>query len=521
MPARAAPARVLVVWCPDWPLVAVGTDPTVPAVVVAAGRVSACTAAARVAGVRRGHRLRDAERYCPEVAVHAHDPEREARAFEPVVAVIEEICPRIEVVRPGLVAVPARGPSRYYGGEAAVAAAVRDVVLDHGVACAVGVGDGAFAADLAARAAWADGASGSSPGDGVRVVESPATAGFLRPHPVAMLEMPELAGVLGRLGIRTLGDLAALPARDVLARFGSDGAAAHRLASGLDARPPAARPAGEDLSAEIEFDPPAEQSEPAVFAAKSLADRLHAGLSERGLACVRVEVEAFTDDGRSRSRLWRHGGALSSLAVAERVRWQLDAWRTAGELTGGLTHLRLAPDHLVVDTGRQLTLWGQSRAGDDVDRAATRIQVMLGHAAVTRPVVVGGRGPGEQVARVPWGDTPDTAPAADNPWPGRVPAPPPAVVPPVPWPARVLDASGAPVAVSGRSEVSAPPARLVLGAGEALAVSGWTGPWPALEHWWDPASRRRCARFQLLTEDGRGWLVVVQDGAWAVEGVYT
>ncbi len=515
MPARSAPARVLVVWCPDWPLVAVGADPAVPAVVVAGGRVSACTAAARAAGVRRGHRLRDAQRYCPEVAVHVHDLEAEARAFEPVVAVIEEICPRIEIVRPGLVAVPARGPSRYYGGEAAVAAAVRDAVLDHGVACAVGVADGAFAADLAARAAWTDA------DDGVRVIESPATPAFLRPHPVAVLELPELADVLGRLGVRTLGDLAALPARDVLARFGSDGAAAHRLACGLDARPPAARPAGEDLSVDIEFDPPVEQSEPAVFAAKGLADRLHTGLSERGLACVRVEVEAFTDDGRSRSRLWRHGGALSSLAVAERVRWQLDAWRTAGELTGGLTHLRLAPDHLVVDIGRQLTLWGQSRAGDDVDRAATRVQVMLGHAAVTRPVVVGGRGPGEQVARVPWGDTLDTARPAEHPWPGRVPAPPPAVVPPGPVPARVLDASGTLVAVSGRSEVSAPPARLVLGGGETLAVSDWTGPWPAWEHWWDPASRRRCARFQLVTEDGRGWLVVLQDGAWGVEGVYT
>ncbi len=520
--------RVLVVWCPDWPLIAIGVDPAQPAVVIASGRVTACSAAARAAGVRRGQRLRDAQRYCPDVAVHDDDPDGQARAFELVAEAVEDVCPRVEVVRPGLAAVPARGPARYYGGEDAVAAVVRDVVLDRGFLCSVGVADGRFAANLAARAAWVDSANDAGAGtdvdaeqtEGVRVVPSSSTAAFLGPHPVSALEMPELTDVLVRLGVRTLGALAALPMRDVLARFGTDGEAAHRLATGRAARPPATRAPAEDLGAETGFDPPTPQTEPAVFAAKSLADRMHQNLAARGLACVRVEVEAVTADGRSRSRLWRHDGLLSSLAVAERVRWQLDAWRTVGELTDALTCLRLSPDHVVVDTGRQLTLWGRHGVDEAVSRAADRLQVMLGHAAVTRPLLAGGRGPSEQVIRVPWGDSVVPRFPAERPWPGQVPNPAPAVVHRDPQPIDLLDSAGVAVVVGGRSSIPEPPVRLVLGDGTTLDITSWTGPWPTWEHWWDTERGRRCARLQVATDDGRAWLLMVEHGRWTVEATY-
>ncbi|WP_166356131.1 DNA polymerase Y family protein [Phytoactinopolyspora limicola] len=505
--------RTLVVWCPDWPLTAAGTDPAIPAVVLSSARVSACTPAARATGVRRGQRLRDAQRFCPELTVLEADPEGETRAFEQVVALVEEVCPRVEMIRPGLLAIPARGPSRYYGGEESVATLIRDAVLSRDFICAVGVADGVFAANLAARAALDD-------TDGLCLIPSSGTAEFLARHPVSVLDLPDLTDVLVRLGIRTLGRLVELPLRDVLARFGAEGATAHRLASGLEARPPATRPPGEDLSAHLEFEPPIEQSEPAVFAAKSLADLMHAKLGERGLACVRVEVEASTTDGQSLARLWRHDGLLSSLAVAERVRWQLDAWRTAGRLTGSLARLALTPDQVVIDTGRQLPLWGQAENDEHVSRAATRIQVMLGHTAVTRPRLAGGRGPAEQVVRVPWGDT--TAPAlpAEHPWPGRVPRPAPSIVPAEPRSARILDTTGEPVTVSGRSVVSAPPTQLVVGR-ETFTITAWTGPWPIREYWWDRRRSRRCARFQVTTDDGRAWLLTVENGQWAVEAIYT
>jgi protein ImuB len=260
--------------------------------------------------------------------------------------------------------------------------------------------------------------------------------------------------------------------------------------------------------------------EPAVFAAKRLADQMHEHLASRGLTCVRVEVQATTDDEQVRSRLWRHDGLLSSRAVAERVRWQLDAWRTTGIMTGPLVGLRLVPDQVVSDTGRQLTLWGQPVVDERVARAADRIQTMLGHAAVTIPMLAGGRGPGERVVRVPWGDTVTPRLSGDRPWPGQIPTPAPTVVYPQPRPVKVVDAEGTRVVVSGRSQVSAPPAWLVHSDGSTLEVLGWAGPWPTREHWWDPAQARRCARFQVVTEDDEAWLLLVEHGRWFIEATY-
>ena len=63
--------RVLVVWCPDWSVVAALREAeqpaTEPAAVLAAGVVEVCNGPAREEGVRRGQRRRDAQARCPEL----------------------------------------------------------------------------------------------------------------------------------------------------------------------------------------------------------------------------------------------------------------------------------------------------------------------------------------------------------------------------------------------------------------------------------------------------------------------
>jgi len=464
------PVRVLVVWCPEWPA--------------------------------------------------PPDPDA-GRAFERVVSLVEDLCPKVEVLWPGACAIGARGPARYFGGEEALAGKIIEAVIGGGFACQAGIADGLFAAQLAARAA--------AP---VTVVPPGQAREFLAPYPVGVLDgadLPRLDSegmteLLPRLGIVTLGDLARLPASQAVNRFGVPGGIAHRLARGLDPRPLAARPPSADLSVGTGFDPPAPLAEPVVFAAKSLAERMHAGLAARGLACVRVQVQVISEDGQEHARLWRHDGLLSALAVAERVRWQLAGWRPDGPKDeahpGGIVLLRLTPDLLVHAHGRQLGLWGDAVVSDRVARAALRVQAMLGHGAVTRPVPAGGRGPAEQATLVPFGDTGDPERPPDRPWPGRIPVPVPATVCQDPLPARVTDAAGAPVTVTGRARLSAPPARMSASGGPWLAITAWAGPWPAAERWWRPQAARRRARFQLVTEDGAAWLAAVQDGRWQIEARY-
>jgi hypothetical protein len=485
---------------------------------------------------------------CPELTAGEASPQA-ARTHEQVVTVITGFCPSVEVVEPGICAFAARGPARYFGGEMALAARIIAAVAGLGVRARAGVADGLFAALLAARGPAARGPAAQGPGP-VTVIPPGGTARFLAGQPVSVLAARDpagrdLAGLLNRLGLSTLGDFAALPARDVASRFGDAGEHAHRLARGLDSRPLAARPPPADLSVAQEFDPPEPRAEPVAFAAKALAERLHAGLAARGLTCVRVQVLATWADGRESNRRWRHDGLLSAAAVADRVRWQLDGWRPAppdsendgnipggendentpgGEndenALGGITALRLAPDQVVRAVGQQLALWGDAIVTDRVAHAAMRIQAMLGHEAVLRPVLGGGRNVDDQVTPIPFGEMRGPSLAADRPWPGRVIGPAPGLVFPAARAAEVTDDAGETVTVSGRCALSAAPARLAVRGEPPRRVTGWAGPWPLTERWWDPAAARRRARFQLVTDDGRAWLAVVKDGRWLVEAAY-
>ena len=116
-----AEVRTMMIWCPDWPVhaatQAAGAGPDEPVAVLDKGRVVACSAAARADGIRRGLRARDAQSRCPELVVLAYDPVIDARAFEPVVAALEALVPGVQIVRPGMCAIRARGPRRFYGSE--------------------------------------------------------------------------------------------------------------------------------------------------------------------------------------------------------------------------------------------------------------------------------------------------------------------------------------------------------------------------------------------------------------------
>jgi protein ImuB len=534
--------RTLVVHVADWPVVAAagaaGAAPGEPAAVLHANRVVAASAAARADGVAVGMRRRESQARCPGLALLDHDPARDARAFEPVVAALgDRITPRIEVVAPGHAAFATRGPSRYFGGDdalAALAAGLVAEVLGPRARSGVGIADGSFAALLAALAA---------PGTttGTVTVAPLASPAFLAPHPVGALTLTgapdELVDVLGRLGLRTLGAVAALDAGDVIGRFGPAGVAAHRLAAGRDERPPSATDPPPDLAARIELDPPAERVETAAFVARGLAAELSARLDAGGLACTRLLVAAETEHGERLERLWRGDGsggasALSEGAIADRLRWQLEGWLdgTAGRRpTAGITLLELVPDEVVAASGRQLGFWGGTAGADErVVRAVARVAGLLGPEAVRVPEWRGGRSPVEQVALVPAAavDLGEDRPAARPPtaapapgrevpaWPGALPAPSPAVLDAA-GALDVLDTAGRAVGVDGRGALSGAPVRVA-----GSEVVAWAGPWPVEERWWDPGRHRRQARLQVLTADGVARLLALEGGRWRAEALY-
>jgi protein ImuB len=512
-------------------VVVAGAHAGEPVAVVHANRVVAHSVAAAAEGVVLGQRRREAQARCPQVRIEPHDPTRDARAFDQVVQAVGAMVPRIEITEPGTLTFMARGPARYFGGEAEMAAKVVAVAAEAvGLSLAavgalgLGVADGRFAAGIAARRAAVQGAPL------VVAAGSAATAEFLHGLPVQLLV--DVAGVpadfahlLHRLGLHHLGALAALPATDLAARFGPLGAFAHRIASGGDDRLPGTQDPPSGLHVQRAFEPPVLHTDALVFVGRQLAEELVALLAADGRVCTRLEVVAETEHGERSERLWYRSSGLSAAAMVERVRWQLDAWARLDDLTAGVALLRLDPVEVRSDDGVQLGLWGgRTQADDWAVRAVARLVALVGEQQVLVPAAQGGRQPHDAYAWVPAATADLTDPAERlagpaAPWPGSLPAPSPTVVHEPARPIVVLDAGGHPVGVSGRGAVSASPATVQIG-GSAEDVASWAGPWPVDERWWDTARARRTARFQVLTRSGRLLLVAVERGQWWLSAEY-
>jgi protein ImuB len=197
--------------------------------------------------------------------------------------------------------------------------------------------------------------------------------------------------------------------------------------------------------------------------------------------------------------------------------------------------LRLAPEEVVAAVGTQLRLWDTAdTAPEKVVRAVARLGGLLGPEAVTVPEWRGGRQPDEHVATVPAGavdldgnrtatEPPTISRDPDlPPWPGRLPAPSPALVfAPCDQPLVTLsDDSSAPVQVDGRAHCSSSPAELCVNGNDRRRVVAWAGPWPVVERWWDPTIGRRQIRLQVLTDDGVASLLVLEQGQWSLAAVY-
>jgi protein ImuB len=561
-------ARVLALWCMDWPAVAAaaaaGLPATAPVAVTLANRVVACSAAARESGVRRGLRRREAQARCPGVHVATADPARDARFFEAVTAAVDDVVPRAEVVRPGLLVLPVRGAARYFGSEEAAAERLVDAVAAAGAECQNGVADQLATAVFAARAGRV-----VPPGQDAEFLsrlsirQLPAEPGLSGPGRV------ELADLLWRLGIRTFGQFAALPRPDVASRFGADAVAAHRMVRGEPDRAPSGRELPPDLDAVLQCDPPIDRVDAAAFAGRTLAAALHRSLESAGVGCTRLAIHAVTAGGGELSRVWRCAEPLTEEATADRVRWQLDGWlasrragaqrlgdetrragaqrlgdinRRAGAQrlgdetrragagpTGPVIMLRLQPVEVVSAEALQLPLWGgpgeESRMR--ARRALVRVQGLLGAEAVQLPVLSGGRGPAERITLIPIGDEATPRAEPDRPWPGRLPEPAPTVLPESDSVVELLDAQGNPVRVTGRGMFTAEPVRL---RGTETAYRGdlswWTGPWPVDERWWDQDDRHSrsgpTARAQVLldTDPPRALLLCYRRRRWYAEGVY-
>lgn len=503
--------EVAALWFPDWPVQAARLEDGIdgPLAIAMNHRIRVCSADARSLGVRRGMKVRQAQAVCPPLSVIDEDPERDARVFAPVADGLDDVASSIEILRPGLVIVDA-GAARRFHGERATEMLI-DAAARRGVDVFAGVAGEIATAVIAAR-------RGAVVGDSRR---------FLADQPVRVLAAEEVLGcspgvvaTLAQLGVSTLGDLAELPSAAVASRFGVEGQRCHRIARAEPDRRVAPELPVADLSVAIAPEDPVERVDEAAFIARALAAQLHERLGKAALACQRLRVRAELGDGAVIERVWRTREALTEAATADRVRWQLDGWLTAGG-SGAIHRLELAP--LEAGAPEATQLWGAAASGERARRVIERVQSSLGMDAVVQPRAVGGRGVAERIELIPYGEARE--PAAQASWPGRIPAPLPARLGGGPaHPSakiRLITAEAADVYVTAEALLSAVPYALGWGR-DRFVVVGWAGPWPVGGKWW--SGEEHLARLQVVGKDmedhARAWLLLWVRRQWRVEATY-
>ena len=226
--------------------------------------------------------------------------------------------------------------------------------------------------------------SGAAPGRPT-IVPPGGDAAFLAPFPLALLEPDEdLADTCHALGLRTVGQLAALEAEEVESRFGPEGLALHRLARGLDTRGPSA-PRDEALPLiTCDLGSPVATAEPLLFVLKSAFGSLGAALRSKGLAAREIALTLTLDDGSLAEKAVRpsrptsHEGALFDHCRAAFEGWVLPEPVSALAVRAAVT---------VAASGEQGDLlaprWADPSA---IEAAFDRIRGSEGTDAVATPV---------------------------------------------------------------------------------------------------------------------------------------
>jgi nucleotidyltransferase/DNA polymerase involved in DNA repair len=269
-----------------------------PLVLIGPGRrVFGVSAEAAACGVAVGLTARAAEIHCPEAHLMDADIAHCRQEFETLLQLLEHTIPKVEPHGWGSAYVDLFDLTRVRTSAVDLCQQVGRAVrreLGEALQPALGWDSSKFTAQAAARRA--------RPGH-LLAVAAVKERVFLEPLPVTLLPLAEDAlRRLCFLGLRTLGQYAALPSAAVWQQFGRAGKLAHRYARGEDNRPVVPRWQAPRLTAECEFEAPMNDKNRLMAALRHLVSPLVAELQGDLQACGRVRLTAGFKDGDAQER---------------------------------------------------------------------------------------------------------------------------------------------------------------------------------------------------------------------------
>jgi protein ImuB len=344
-------------------------DPDAPAVWVA-------SPAAAFKGVRPGQKLREAIARCPTLAVLDARPREYERTAASILDALGAVSSVVELAEPGLAYVDVAGARRAWASPDALWARL--------LACApaalrprLGVAPAKFVALTAAHA--------TEPGT-VSVVAGRQVRELLAPQPVDLLPVSdEVVRRLRLVGIKTLGQVAAVGRQPLVDRFGPEGARAWALVSGAT-EPLRARPPDQPVIERLELTEPLVSRSALLAAAEQTLGRAlrQPGLRHRAVRQVVLRVET------ERAGRWER-----TVTLREARSGRLGVWRAvepalvAARLPGPATGLSVELRGLRGQRGWQGELFpARSPRWERLEECLRQLKIRYGQCPVGRVVTV-------------------------------------------------------------------------------------------------------------------------------------
>lgn len=334
------------------------------------GVVASCSYPARVHGVHSAMPVAQALRLCPDLIVVSHRRGAYSEASHAVMDLLHNLTPLVEQLSIDEAFLDVTGrPEGGTGLARQVQAAIREQL---GLPSSLGVASNKLVAKIAnTRGKEAAAATTDGPPNAITVVPPGEEAAYLAPLPVRALWGigPQTAARLARRGLHTIGDLAAVPERDLVALFGKHGADLHQRARGIDPRPVTPERDAKSISRETTFARDLRHRDELLLTLRRLSDSVGLRLRRQGLAGRTVTLKLRWADFTTLTR---------RTTLAQPIDQDAEIYAAAVDLFDAVWS-QGRPVRLIgvgvsgfSTAGRQLSLWDT-----DADRQQRRLQATL------------------------------------------------------------------------------------------------------------------------------------------------
>jgi protein ImuB len=478
--------------------------------------VIALNPAARAAGVELGMSAPQAVARRPDLLLRTAQPEAENEARAALLAAGFALSPWIEDTAPGVCTLDLKG-AQLANVPPALARSVAELArlelpATAGLArtpllalyAARSCRAGAPAPATAARAISGsrrgqatppcnDAASGAA---AIAIVSNEAS--FLAPLPLAAIDPPpELAEVLARWGLRTLGDFTALPRDEIVRRFGAAGLALWQRASGGEVRPlrPVAPP--QTFAAQAEFEHEIETLEPLLFSLRRFLDRLSLELRAQHRVAAELHLTLRLEDDTSHARSFRLPEPTADVEILFRtLHTHLESLQTPSAIVAA--RLQITPTRPLV---RQQDLFETGlRDPHGFAETLARLAALVGSDRIGTPQLEDSHRPDAVRLTAP---VPVVPPAAEPPL--HPPLGPPLRRFRPPRPARVSEMAGA---------------EYLWADGLSGEISFRSGPYPSSGHWWQADAAWERTEWDIMLADGGLYRLLRVGDDHFIEGEY-